>query len=99
MENTLSHCTHTQACMDARTHNACRYSLTFTRYVRFTIFSFLLNFIISNLAKNIPLPRNDTIMYGYLEESIEHTLSELFKIVKTKDQLLSMTLASVCLRK
>ena len=51
------------------------------------------------LSKNIRLPRNDTIMYDYLEESIEHTLSELFKIIKTKDQLISMTLASVCLRK
>ena len=26
-----------------------------------------------NLAKNIPLPKNDTAIYDYLEENIEHT--------------------------
>ena len=28
----------------------------------------------SNLAKNIPLPKNDTTIYDYLEENIEHTM-------------------------
>ena len=27
-----------------------------------------------NLAKNIPLPKNDTTIYDYLEENIEHTM-------------------------
>ena len=28
----------------------------------------------SNLAKHIPLPKNDTTIYNYLEENIEHTM-------------------------
>ena len=27
-----------------------------------------------NLANNIPLPKNDTTVYDYLEEAIEHTM-------------------------
>ena len=27
-----------------------------------------------NLAKNIPLPKNDTTIYDYIEENIEHTM-------------------------
>ena len=28
-----------------------------------------------NLAKQIPLPKNDTTIYDYLEEIIKHTMS------------------------
>ena len=48
----------------------------------------------------IPLPKTDTAIYDYLEENIEHTMFlspvddlELFKIIKIKDQLISVTLA------
>ena len=53
-----------------------------------------LQMLAPKLATNIPLPKNDTTIYDYLEENIEHTmflshvddqeLFELFKIVKNK---------------
>ena len=30
--------------------------------------------MLPNLAKHIPVPKNDTTMYDYLEENIEHTM-------------------------
>ena len=33
-----------------------------------------LQMLAPNLAKNIPLPKNDTTIYDYLEENIEHTM-------------------------
>ena len=68
------------------------------------------NFFINvgpNLAKNIPLPKDDTNIYDYLEENIEHTMLlspvddleiirtviKIIKIVKIKHQLISLTLA------
>ena len=33
-----------------------------------------LQMLAPNLAKNIPLPKNDTTIYDYLEENTEHTM-------------------------